>query len=118
MKLLEKLARFRTPIEVEDRQLLAAFCNDLGLDRLGEIPMRVPVVMGGEIQRVRLVPRPGASALEITVTDGSASIVAIFLGRRTVPGMIPGRRLLLQGVALHDGERCLVYNPSYQLLSQ
>ena len=69
-----------------------------------------------EIRAVRIVPRAGASAMEVTVSDGRGSVVGVFLGRRKIPGMSPGRRIMLAGVAGKDGKRYLVYNPEYQLL--
>lgn len=118
MALRGMLTRLRTPVEEQDRERLAAFCDDLDLTPLDALPLRVPVKVGGEISAVRLVPRAGAPALEITITDGRGSIVAVFLGRTTVPGMTPGRRLVVEGVPLRDGSRCLVYNPWYRLLTR
>jgi hypothetical protein len=40
----------------------------------------------------------------------------VFLGRRKLAGMKPGRRLYVNGVAGRDGRRFLIYNPEYQLL--
>jgi hypothetical protein len=65
---------------------------------------------------VRIVPRAGASALEVTISDGRDSVTAVFLGRRKIAGVSPGRRLVVGGVAGKHGSRYLVYNPEYQLL--
>ena len=50
------------------------------------------------------------------ISDGGASVTAVFLGRRKIAGPSPGRRLVMGGVAGKDGTRYLVYNPEYQLL--
>jgi hypothetical protein len=45
-------------------------------------------------------------------------VTAVFLGRRKIPGLSPGRRVLLQGVvtAQGHGEPGVIYNPIYQLV--
>ncbi len=62
----------------------------------GLVP-RQPVRVGGEIKSVRIVPRAGAPALEVTVSDGRGSVVAVFLGRRKIAGMSPGRQRRVRG---------------------
>jgi hypothetical protein len=113
-KLVDRMTK---SVEETDREDLAAFCDDLeGLTRLDQLPLRVPVRFGGEISSVRIVPRAGAPALEVTITDGRASVVAVFLGRRKIAAMSPGRRLIAEGVATARGPERLVYNPWYRFI--
>jgi hypothetical protein len=74
------------------------------------------VRFAGEVTAVRIVPRAGADALEVTVADGRGSVVAVFLGRRKIAGMSPGKRLMAEGVAVARGPERLVYNPWYRFL--
>ena len=113
-KLVERLTR---PVEDLDREQLGSFCDARSLAPMDHIEVRHPVRVGGEVRAVRIVPRAGAPALEVTVTDGRGSVVAVFLGRRKVAGMSPGRRVALQGVAARNGNRYLLFNPAYELLS-
>ena len=112
-KMVERLTK---PTDEIDREQLAEFCDARLLTPMDEIVGRQPVRVGGEIRSVRIVPRAGAPALEVSVTDGRGSVVAVFLGRRKLAGMKPGRRLYVNGVAGRDGRRFLIYNPEYQLL--
>ena len=116
MALRKSLARLAQPVEELDREKLEAFCRDLGLTAMTEVTPRTPVRVAGEVRSVRIVPRAGAPALEVSVTDGRSSITAVFLGRRKIAGLSPGRRLVLDGVAAADGSRLLIYNPRYELL--
>ena len=117
MPLRKLVDRVTKNVEESDRESLAAFCDDLdGVVRLDELPLRVPVRFGGEITSVRIVPRAGAPALEVTISDGRGSVVAVFLGRRKVAAMSPGRRLVAEGVATARGPERLVYNPWYRFL--
>lgn len=89
-----------------------------GLDftHIDECPRRVPVRIGGEVQGIRVVPRAGSPSLEVTIADGTARAVAVFLGRRSLPGVAPGRSVLLEGVGREEDGRTVLLNPAYTIL--
>ena len=48
--------------------------------------------------------------------DGSGSVTLVWLGRRQIPGIDPGRTLKVWGrISCHEGKR-LLYNPRYELM--
>ena len=48
--------------------------------------------------------------------DGTEGVQLIWLGRRSIPGIEPGRTLNVRGrVAMRDGQK-VIYNPDYDLL--
>jgi len=116
MALKNMVERLTKPVEEIDREKLARFCDALGVTMIRDVTLRHPVRVAGEVKAVRIVPRAGAPALEVTVADGHDSLTAVFLGRRKIHGMSPGRRLVLDGVAGQDHHRVIIYNPTYQLL--
>jgi hypothetical protein len=116
MALKKSLKRLTTPVEELDREQLTTFCNTLGVTPTNEITPRKQVRVGGEVRSVRIVPRAGAPALEVTVTDGRGSATAVFLGRRKIAGVAPGRMIVLEGVAGQHDNRYLIFNPLYTLL--
>jgi hypothetical protein len=83
---------------------------------IGDAPERRVVCLGGEIQGVQVVPRAGSPSLEVSVHDGTGRAVAIFTGRRTIGGVTPGRRMLIEGLARREGKRLVLVNPAYTLL--
>jgi hypothetical protein len=103
--------------EDSDREKLVAFCSGLGVTPIDQIAVRTPTRFAGEITSLRIVPRAGAPAIEVTITDGTAAAVAVFLGRGRVRGMTPGRRVVVEGVPVQEGAEKLVYNPAYELLA-
>src|SRR5260221_11295396 len=113
-KLVERLTK---PVEEVDREKLSEYCDARLLEPMDSIVSRRPIRVGGEVRAVRIVPRAGAPAVEVTVTDGRGSVVGVFLGRRKVAGMSPGRKVALEGVASKNGNRFVLVNPTYQLLS-
>ena len=55
-------------------------------------------------------------ALEADLFDGSGHITLVFLGRRTVAGIEPGRALSATGRITCHEDQPLMFNPRYQLL--
>jgi len=111
------LKKVGTSVEVADRERLTDYCDSLGLTRLDQLPLRTPVRFAGEVTSLRIVPRAGAPAVEVALTDGRGTAVAVFLGRGRIRGITPGRRLIVEGVALREGTETIVYNPAYELLA-
>lgn len=102
-----------------DRERLRQFCRGLpGVTPIGEAKAREEVTVAGEISSLRIVPRAGTPSLEATVSDGSGSIVIVWTGRRQIPGVAPGKRLVLSGRGTPQGARgrLTVFNPRYELL--
>jgi hypothetical protein len=69
----------------------------------------------GVLRTVTLRPRGGVPALEAELYDGSAVITIIWLGRRRIAGIEPGRSIHVTGrIGRHNGAR-VMYNPRYEL---
>ncbi|HEY2333279.1 MAG TPA: amino acid permease, partial [Acidimicrobiales bacterium] len=77
---------------------------------------RVPVRVTGEVTSSRVVPRAGSPSLEVTLSDGSGTVLAVFNGRRQIVGLEPGRAATLEGVGRIDGGQLVLVNPAYTLL--
>jgi hypothetical protein len=112
--------KLRTPIEEHDRAKLADFCASIpGATPIAEVQARSYATVVGEITSVRIVPKTdGSPWLEATVKDGSGAMVAMWTGRRRMPGIRTGRRLKLSGRGEPSdyAKRLKVLNPEYELL--
>lgn len=76
---------------------------------------REVVTMHGTLRAVTLRPRGGVAALEAELYDGSGSVTLVWLGRRRIAGVDPGRHITVHGrLSLIDDVRIL-YNPRYEL---
>ena len=113
-KIVERLTK---PVEEQDREKLVQFCDAFDVTHCDEVEPRTYSRVAGEVTSVRMVPRAGAPTLEVTVTDGRASVVGVFFGRRKLAGLTPGRRLMLEGVVAPSGKRAYIYNPVYEFLA-
>jgi amino acid transporter len=109
-----------TPLHELDRQRREARFTDGNGDgaapRLAHVPLRQRVDVTGEITQLRVVPRAGSPSLEISIDDGTGTVVAVFTGRRSITGIVPGRAVLVAGVAREDHGQILMLNPDYTLL--
>lgn len=75
------------------------------------------VTVGGRLRSVVYTPRENVPTLEAELFDGTDSISLVWLGRRRIAGIEPGRRLIAKGrVGVHEG-RPAIYNPWYELQS-
>ncbi len=75
-----------------------------------------PSTVIGRLRSVTLRPVAKAPAVEAELYDGTGRLTLLFLGRRRIPGITPGRHLVVHGrVIQRDGERAMV-NPRYELL--
>lgn len=69
----------------------------------------------GTLRTVTLRPRGGAPALEAELYDGSDMISLVWLGRRRIAGIEPGRLVRAEGlVSIQDGRK-VMFNPRYEL---
>ena len=77
---------------------------------------RQRVQLTGTVSTVTITPRGGHPALEVELRDGSGAVTLVWLGRRQIPGIDPGRTLKVWGrISCHEGTR-LIYNPRYELM--
>jgi hypothetical protein len=80
-----------------------------------DAPLRRTADLVGVVQSVVLRPRKGVPALEAELFDGTGTLALVWLGRRQIAGIEPGRRMLVHGFVCDvDGTRT-IYNPRYEL---
>lgn len=74
------------------------------------------VALLGRLRYVDLRPTDAICALTAELFDGTDSVQLIWLGRRSIRGIEPGRTLKVRGrVAIRGGAK-VMYNPDYELL--
>jgi hypothetical protein len=73
------------------------------------------VTVFGRLRSVELCPRDAAATLEAELFDGTGGVTLVWLGRRRIPGIEPGRTIKAMGrLAVRNG-RMVLYNPYYEL---
>lgn len=110
---LHTLSSQPSELEAEDLQ---ESVSSLGATPVADCPDREPTSVAGILRTVTLRPRDGAPALTADLWDGSGTVHLVWLGRRRIVGIEPGRHILARGrLCTLDGAR-LIYNPTYDLL--
>ena len=82
---------------------------------IGDVRWRQSVRIAGRVRSVRVRPWADVATLECTLVDDSGGITIVFLGRRKIPGIHPGCRLAVEGVAGDHHDRLAILNPVYLL---
>lgn len=116
-RLRAAIARLATPrdeLEAVDEQERSA---ELGGTPCAQLHGRQRVTVCGTLRSVALRPRAGVPALEAELYDGSGSLSVIWIGRREIAGVVPGRRIRVSGLVASDDGRRVVYNPRYELVA-
>jgi len=73
--------------------------------------------VSGRIKSVRVQPRAGVPSLECTLADSSGQLTLVFQGRRHVPGIEPGTRLIVEGMVGKRERSAAIVNPLYWIVS-
>jgi amino acid transporter len=73
------------------------------------------VDMAGTLRAVTLRPSGSTQTMEAELWDGTGRVLLVWLGRRAIPGIQPGRKIVVHGrLTTVKGERA-IYNPAYEL---
>jgi len=112
---LGRLTADRETLQADEEAAAAAL---LGGTPCGELSGRRRATVSGTLRAVTLRPQGGVPALEAELSDGTGSLVLVWLGRREIAGIEAGAALRVDGfVACTEGRKVL-YNPRYELVSR
>ncbi|HLZ38105.1 MAG TPA: OB-fold nucleic acid binding domain-containing protein [Mycobacteriales bacterium] len=109
---LHRLTADERTIEAEELRSQAERAGATPIERCGD---REKVCVTGVLRTVTLRPRAGVPALEAELYDGSGSLDLVWLGRRRIAGIEPGRPVRAVGRVLVSEGRRLIFNPEYEL---
>jgi amino acid transporter len=84
---------------------------------IGQAEWRHRVHVAGRVKSVRVQPRAGTSNLECVLADETGRILLVFQGRRRIPGVQPGARLVVEGMVGDWARRQAILNPDYELIA-
>jgi hypothetical protein len=111
-RLISRLASSHEELDAEE---LLHDTQEIGGTPIAVCPDRERVTVSGTLRTVTLRPRAGVPALEAELYDGSAALAVVWLGRRQIAGIEPGRQLIAHGRITHNQGRPIMFNPRYEL---
>jgi RecG-like helicase len=85
-----------------------------GTVRVAEVPSRDRVKVAGVVTQISVRPIEGYESLEAVLSDGTGELSVVWMGRRAIPGLTLGTRLVVEGVVgeMRQGRRMV--NPSFE----
>jgi hypothetical protein len=115
-RLRKTLSRWADTGDQNARDLRRTHAEAEGGISIADAPDREPVRIRGVLRTVTLRPRGGVPALEAELDDGTGVLTVVWLGRRRIAGIEPGRSVSVQGrIGTHEGGR-IIFNPRYELM--
>jgi amino acid transporter len=94
---------------------LQAECREAGATPIADTAEHDFVDVAGTLRTVTLRPRGTSLTMEADLWDGTGSVTLVWLGRRDIPGIRPGRRIEVHGRLARIRDERTIYNPSYEL---
>ena len=86
-----------------------------GTTEVADLVDRRRALVSGVLRSVTLRPRKGVLALEAGLYDGSGTLDLVWLGRREIAGIEPGRRVRVSGLVCVLHSRATMFNQRYEL---
>jgi len=98
-----------------DAEELQRSTTESGCTPASDVKRGQLVSVSGRLRTVVYTPRTNLPTLEADLYDGSDVVTLVWLGRRHIAGIEPGRQLTVRGrIAVRD-DRKVIYNPYYEL---
>jgi RecG-like helicase len=111
---MHRLTASEDELESED---LRTRSKEIGATTISHCGERDTACVAGTVRSTQVDMRGGSPMLNVDLYDGTGSVTLVFLGRRKVAGIEPGRNVKATGrLTTTDGRRTM-YNPSYELLA-
>jgi RecG-like helicase len=102
-------------IELRDASITEWAKATPGVVLMRDAENREMVKLAGVVERIRVKPQDGTAAYEVAVSDGTGRVRVIWLGRRTIPGLELGLRMVVEGRLGEDEKgRKQILNPTYE----
>jgi hypothetical protein len=86
-----------------------------GADPVNLCCLGKPATVAGTLRSVVLRPLAGVPTLEAELYDGTGTVTLVWLGRRRIRGIDPGRSLVASGRLTKRDGKVTLYNPEYEL---
>lgn len=114
-RLRQTISRWASP-ENEEAQELQRDVARSGVQTIADAPLRERISAQGTLRTVTLRPRGGVPVLEAELYDGSGTLTLLWLGRRRIAGIYPGRSIRVVGrIGEQEGDM-VMFNPRYELV--
>jgi RecG-like helicase len=85
-----------------------------GTTRIGDAQARSGSKLAGVVRRITVRPVEGYESLEALISDGTGEIEVVWMGRRSIPGLSLGTRVVVEGVVAEQRGHMRMVNPTFE----
>jgi RecG-like helicase len=119
MSVLDPFRRFLLRMAESDEDRLAEEIQEWaatvpGTVRIRDAPTRSRVKVAGVVKRITVRPLAGFESLEALITDGTGEMSVLWMGRRSIPGLTLGTRIVVEGVVAEERGALKMVNPRFE----
>ena len=119
MSILAPFRRFFSRVTESDEQRYAEEIEGWagsvpGTVRIRDAMPRSHLKLAGVVRRITIRPLVDNESLEALVYDGTGEVTVVWMGRRTIPGLRLGTRLVVDGVIAEQRGQPRMVNPTFE----
>lgn len=111
--LFRRLTADTRVLEEDELRADATRCDDS--TQMADARCGDQVTVFGRIKAVAYMPSQTVPTLRAELVDGTGSVTLVWLGRRRIPGIEPGRSLKAFGRLSETKDGLIMFNPRYEL---
>ncbi len=106
-----------TTAQLESKELQDQFgaLSDVATQQISQCQPGAQIEVVGTVRSVSIHSSLKTPSLEVELYDGSGVVTVIWMGRRTIPGIVAGRTMKVCGRLTCNTERPTIFNPQYEL---
>lgn len=107
--------RLTEDLEQLDAEEMVETSQASGATRACDCTRGEEVTMFGRLRSVEACPKSANASVQAEFFDGTDPVTLVWIGRRRIPGIEPGKTLMVRGrVGDRDGQK-VIFNPYYEL---
>jgi hypothetical protein len=109
------LRKLTSDVEVLDADDLSDDVERTGAQPAAECSCGQEATVFGRLRSVEFCSPDADASLQAELFDGTDGVTLIWMGRRRIPGIEPGRTMRARGrISVRDGRK-VIYNPYYEI---
>ncbi|PTR26708.1 ATP-dependent DNA helicase RecG [Rhodococcus sp. OK519] len=107
--------RLTEDLEQLDAEEMAQTAQASGATRACDCARGEEVTMFGRLRSVEACPKSANASVQAEFFDGTDPVTLVWIGRRRIPGIEPGKTLMVRGrIGDRSGQK-VIFNPYYEL---
>ncbi|MCL2533275.1 MAG: OB-fold nucleic acid binding domain-containing protein [Nocardiaceae bacterium] len=107
--------RLTEDLEQLDAEEMVQTAQASGATRACDCSRGEEVTMVGRLRSVEACPKSANASVQAEFYDGTDPVTLVWIGRRRIPGIEPGKTLMVRGRIGDRAGQKVIFNPYYEL---